>query len=526
MSRFLKKSARAKPRVSLILLDWSVRESFHLLHYLASQDVPRDWFEVIVVEYYSRESEAIRRFEAEVDTWLLLEMPPECYYHKHLMYNAGIVLARGEVCVICDSDAMVKPTFIRSIVEAFEREPQLVLHLDQFRNNRRDLYPFSYPGFEAVLGDGCINNAGGKPAGIVDSADPIHSRNYGACMCARRDALIAIGGADEHVDFLGHICGPYDMTWRLVNSGRREHWHQSEFMYHTWHPGQAGVDNYLGPHDGRHVSTTSLAALASGRIAPLLENASIRKLREGREEDLLASLIRPESRTEWLKSHADSGALERRVDSGDLHIDTYRGFLVYGDARGYYAHLALDRHRGRAGKYTRYVEATDLRGLRAAIDGVTPTKAVVGLRLARLFAPAWLAVGHVWRRAGRLLRRFAAAGGSGAPGAGVPPSERVKQFVAESGLIGDALGDLAQNLCFLPGAVLVLSDSPRTIFFLKMLKALGIAPGAKLVRIHRTEEVVELLKKNDSSIVLTRQLYWRCYALLGSRLSAERLAVV
>jgi hypothetical protein len=528
MSRFLKESARAKPKVSLILLDWSVRESFHLLHYLARQDVPRDWFEVVVIEYYSRESEAIRKFAAEVDTWLLLEMPPECYYHKHLMYNAGIVLARGEICVICDSDAMVKPTFIRSILEAFEREPQLVLHLDQFRNNRRELYPFGYPSFEAVLGEGCINNAGGKPAGILDGADPIHSRNYGACMCARRDALIAIGGADEHVDFLGHICGPYDMTWRLVNSGRREHWHPSEFMYHTWHPGQAGVDNYLGPHDGRHVSTTSLAALASGRIAPLLENAAIRKLREGRAvsiQDLPADLVNPLYKSEWLKSHADSGALERRVDAGDLHVDTYRGFLVYRDARGYYAHLALDRHRGRNAAYTKSVEAADLPSLRAAIDAATPAKAALGLRLARLFVPVWLAVGHLWRRAGRLLARFAAAGG-GAPGAGVRPAERMKQFAAESGLIGDALGDLAQNLCFLPGAITVVADSPRTIVFLCMLKALGIAPGAKLVRVHRAEEVVELLKGNQTSVVLTRQLYWRCTAMLGSRLSGERLAVV
>ena len=30
--RFIKQSARTHARVSLILLDWSVRESFHLLH--------------------------------------------------------------------------------------------------------------------------------------------------------------------------------------------------------------------------------------------------------------------------------------------------------------------------------------------------------------------------------------------------------------------------------------------------------------------------------------------------------------
>ena len=107
--KFLKRSARRNPKVSLILLDWSVRESFHLLHYLARQEVPRDDFEVLVIEYYSRVSEAIRKFEDQADGWLLLEMPEDCYYHKHVMYNAGIVLARGEVCVVCDSDAMVKP---------------------------------------------------------------------------------------------------------------------------------------------------------------------------------------------------------------------------------------------------------------------------------------------------------------------------------------------------------------------------------------------------------------------------------
>ena len=525
MSRFVKHSARARPRVTLILLDWSVRESFHLLHYLALQDVPRDWFEVIVVEYYSRVSEAIRKFEGEVDTWLLLEMPEECYYHKHLMYNAGIVLARGEICVICDSDAMVKPGFIRSILEAFEREPQLVLHLDQFRNNRRDLYPFSFPSFEAVQGEGCINNAGGRPAGIVDSSDPIHTRNYGACMCARRDALIAIGGADEHVDFLGHICGPYDMTFRLVNSGRREHWHQSEFMYHTWHPGQAGVDNYLGPHDGRHVSTTSLAALASGRVAPLLENASIRKLREGSEDDLLATLIRPESRMEWLKSRADGGTLERRVDSRDLHVDTYRGFLVYRDAQGFYAHLALDRHRGRsAGRYERYVESGGPAELRAAIDAVTPAKAALGERVARVFVPAWQGGAHLWRQFKKMLGRL-----SSKPvpaGAGVGAGAKLSQFFAESNVIGEALGDLAQNLCFLRGEATVLADSSRSMLYLRMLKALGIGRGAKLLRVRRMEEVVRILEQSHASTVLSRHLYWRCYPLLGARKADDNLVII
>jgi len=281
--KFIKKSVRLAPKVSLILLDWSVRESFHLLHYLSKQEVDRDLFEVIIVEYYSRVSDAIRNFEDQVDSWLLLEMPDDCYYHKHLMYNAGIIAAIGDICVICDSDAMVKPTFIRSIIAEFEKHSNLVLHIDQFRNSRKDLYPFSYPEFSEVTGRGCINNQQGKTKGILDDDDPVHTRNYGACMCARREDLIAIGGADEHIDYLGHICGPYEMTFRLINYGRIESWHQSEFMYHTWHPGQAGVNNYLAPHDGRHIAAAAIESLTERKVYPKVENKFIRELRVSEE---------------------------------------------------------------------------------------------------------------------------------------------------------------------------------------------------------------------------------------------------
>ncbi len=185
--RIVKQRRRSDPKVSLILLDWAVRESFHLLHYLKNQTVPRDYFEVIVLEYYDHVSPAVRHFESEVDTWVLLQMPGDCYYHKHLMYNAGIVLSEGDVLMFGDSDAMVRPTFIERIATSFERDRFLVYHMDEFRNVRRDFYPFNYPPFEEVLSDGCINNVGGKTKGVLDRVDPIHTRNYGACMCARRD---------------------------------------------------------------------------------------------------------------------------------------------------------------------------------------------------------------------------------------------------------------------------------------------------------------------------------------------------
>lgn len=330
--RLLKESKRSQPTLSLVFLDWSVRESFHSLHYLSRQTIQRDDFEIIIVEYYSHISNAIRKHEDRVDTWLLLDMPKECYYHKHLMYNAGLILSRGKYVAFADSDAMVKDIFIERILSHFSGKSDLVLHLDQFRNMRRDLYPFNHPSFDEVMGYGCINNIDGKTYGLVDVYDPLHTRNYGACMCARRNDLVMIGGADEHIDYLGHICGPYDMTFRLVNAGHREVWAEDVFTYHTWHPGQAGEDNFLGPHDGRHVSTTALQSLVCGRVLPLVENPAIRQLRIQKSEkhdELLALLIRPESEQLWRKDNlANADAVIQPTEQLSC-IKPYRGMGVY-----------------------------------------------------------------------------------------------------------------------------------------------------------------------------------------------------
>ena len=351
--RILKDSKRQNPKVSLILLDWGVRESFHLLHYLKTQTVPRDSFEVIIIEYYDHVSEAVRKFESEVDTWILLEMPDDCYYHKHLMYNAGIVFSRGDILMIGDSDAMVRPTFIGRIISSFESDPLLAYHMDEFRNVRRDLYPFNYPSFEEVLGDGCINNVGGKTKGVLDVVDPVHTKNYGACMCARREDVVAIGGADEDMTYLGHICGPYDMTFRLMNFGRRFKWETEEFLYHTWHPGTDGTDNYLGPHDGLNMSTTAFKALNSGRLRPLVENRALREMRNGgRREvgptpELLELLIDPQYKRSFSRSALGVSAGKKTVSAPPEKgiFALYKGFDIYrvdGSFYGVPENLAID----------------------------------------------------------------------------------------------------------------------------------------------------------------------------------------
>ncbi len=224
-------------------------------------------------------------------------MPDDLYYHKHLMYNVGIAASRGEIVMIGDSDAMFRPTFIQSMLATFDLNSDVVLHYDEVRNSNRKYYPFNYPSFEAVIGAGARNWRDGTTTGLLDLDDPIHSLNFGAAFCARRKDLIKIGGADEHADYVGHVCGPYELTFRLENFGRELIWHGSEFLYHTFHPGQSGGANLVGPHDGRHVSTRALLAKETGRVFPWRENRAIERLRQTDNlsfESLAADLVNPD----------------------------------------------------------------------------------------------------------------------------------------------------------------------------------------------------------------------------------------
>ena len=270
-----------RKKVSVILIDWNVRESFHSLEYLNRQTVPRDDFELIWVEFFDRKAGPIQKMlggsgRPKLDQWIVLGYPSDFLYHKHRAYNAGLLAASGEICVICDSDAMFKPTFIENVIKAFDDPETVAVHLDQVRNFDKKYYPFNYPSFEEVCGPGAVNWLGSITLGLSSEQDRLHRANYGACFAARRSDILTIGGADEHLDYLGYVCGPYELTYRLLNRGGRERWLTNEYLYHTWHPNQTSINSdYSGPHDGRYLSLRSLHARASGQIRPDLENPCI-----------------------------------------------------------------------------------------------------------------------------------------------------------------------------------------------------------------------------------------------------------
>src|SRR5262249_28117567 len=145
------------------------------------------------------------------------------------------------------------------------------------------------------LGPGCVNWDGNVTRGLRAETDRLHELNYGACMAARRRDLLRIGGADEHLDYLGYLCGPYEMTFRLVNAGMcAERWLEDEFLHHVWHPNTGGCNtDYQGPSDGRGMALRARDAGASNRVAPKVRTPLLRRWpRRPALADLLAVLAR------------------------------------------------------------------------------------------------------------------------------------------------------------------------------------------------------------------------------------------
>ena len=98
--------------------------------------------------------------------------------------------------MIGDSDAMVRPQFVRTLVDAFEQDSGIVLHLDEVRSQNRKFYPFNYPTFEER---GRRSRVTGATATDDRRASTNSTRSTRGTtvrvICARREDVVAIGGS-------------------------------------------------------------------------------------------------------------------------------------------------------------------------------------------------------------------------------------------------------------------------------------------------------------------------------------------
>ncbi|MBI3862015.1 MAG: glycosyltransferase family 2 protein [Planctomycetia bacterium] len=267
------------PKISIILLDWSCRESFHALKWLQRQDVPRHEYELIWIELYDR---VLPEALAAAD--VVVTLSQQGMYHKHKGYNVGTLLARGKIVTVCDSDAVFPEHFIRSILTAFHdeqtgRDRSLVLMHHELRTSQ------TYP---PVLDDsGELNDQERwQWWDIVPNA--------GACLSVLRNDAVRFGGFDECPSYRGYLCGPYDLGWRLVNAGIPEIWHDlSCVLWHFAHPDPIGTNGFVPsfkrmlentyPHVDLH-ALTAVEQFSAGQVLPRLENPDIHRLRMARRQ--------------------------------------------------------------------------------------------------------------------------------------------------------------------------------------------------------------------------------------------------
>src|SRR5438093_2434465 len=187
-----KNSGSKAPLISVILLDWSCRERFHALDWLAKQTVPREQYELIWVELFDR---VVTQALDGAD--VLITCGQKGTYHKHRGYNIALLESRGKIITVCDSDAVFPPNFIESIITSFRASDgdaeRLVLMHYEWRTDAE------YPALLTRMED--------LSAFQWKELWP----NVGACVSVQRIDAVRFGGFDEHPSYRGFICGPYDL---------------------------------------------------------------------------------------------------------------------------------------------------------------------------------------------------------------------------------------------------------------------------------------------------------------------------
>lgn len=229
------------PVLSIIVGNWGRLTADEIQLCLSLQTGPRAAFEVVWIEERDCGGPEIQPdpepcsgqgLPPIADRVIAVTLPSGVETHRHLMYNLGLLSSRGRFVVIGEFDSVHDRSFVSSVVSALESEPDGVLRLG--------------PSFIAVA----------------------------------REDLIRLGGADEHVDYLGDLGGVEELVRRLVNAGRRERW---------WTGAGQDIACDVAP-DGQVAAPVAVVG-RTGRLMPLVENEAVRRLRECGANDPLAPTL-------------------------------------------------------------------------------------------------------------------------------------------------------------------------------------------------------------------------------------------
>ena len=231
---------------SIISWDCCYRNFFHLIGSLAEQDYPKDQFEIIYVEQWSREQsdafnhsmnlkslgETVALYSDRINVQAVYLDKIHSPYHLGISNNAGIRMAKGKYISVMDGDLLVEKDFLRKLEKAHE-EKNCVLNLDR----RYALGPAGVPesrwmeaeiDFERVLRQ-CTNQ---------ERIIPDKVENKGPMISAPQSWWKAVDGYDEHrIWSTGVSKSGQDVTRRLeMYCGKESIALPGTFSVHPYHP--------------------------------------------------------------------------------------------------------------------------------------------------------------------------------------------------------------------------------------------------------------------------------------------------
>ncbi len=246
------------PRISVIMVDGSFRESFHSIDFFADQSLPPHDYELIWVEYYDKVHPELAAKIAQHPNFRYITLNRDGLYHSSYCFNRGILESRAELLVIPDADVVVEPDFLEQVWQSHQSNDRLAMYLYRYneeKNDHQDKVDLDH---------------------LRQVCQQMNPQNYGGCLTVRKTWLLEINGYEQHPIFetAFHANG-YDIYSRLKALGLHVMWHPTVKMYHPWHPNTSHpsphyeLQQVITGYRARKLITLACEGLDSGRNAAL-----------------------------------------------------------------------------------------------------------------------------------------------------------------------------------------------------------------------------------------------------------------
>jgi hypothetical protein len=208
------------PRISIIMVDGSFRESYHSIDFLGKQTIPADDYELLWVEYYDKVKSELAEEISKYPNFRVITLEKEGPYHSSYCFNAGIRASRGELIFIPDADVVVEDYFLEKAWAGHQANDKLVMYFYRYNEFEKDHLPE-------------VNIEHLQKVCVLTNPS-----NYGGCLSVRKKWLLEINGYEQHPTFgSGFHANGLDVYTRLKNLGLHVKWHPELRLYHPWHLG-------------------------------------------------------------------------------------------------------------------------------------------------------------------------------------------------------------------------------------------------------------------------------------------------